>query len=70
MTINIFQTGSGHGMSFLIIVKSILRLIRSGSLRRREGSRALKEEIGVWSSQGGDKDKLFFPLSPELMIAQ
>ena len=67
MTINIFQTGSGHGMSFLIIVKSILRLIRSGSLRRREGSR---EEIGVWSSQGGGKDKGFFPLSPELMIAQ
>ena len=51
MTINIFQTGSGHGMSFLIIVKSILRLIRSESLRRREGSRALKEE---------KKTKVFF----------
>ena len=33
------------------------RLIRSpGSLRRRKGSGALKEEIGVWNSQGG-KDK-------------
>ena len=38
------------------------RLIRSpGSLRRRKGSGALKEEIGVWNSQGGGKDKhLFF----------
>ena len=33
-------------------------VIRSpGSLRRRSGSRALKEEIGVWNSQGGGKDK-------------
>ena len=31
-----------------------------GSARRREGSGALEEEIGVWSSQGGEKDKLFF----------
>ena len=54
MTINIFQTGSGHGMSFLIIVKSILRLIRSESLRRREGSRALKE----------DKRQRFFSFKP------
>ena len=38
------------------------RLITSlGSLKRREGSGTLKEEIGVWSSQGGEKDKLFFP---------
>ena len=36
------------------------RLIRSpGSLRRKKGSGALKEEIGVWNSQGG-KDKIFF----------
>ena len=37
------------------------RLIRSpGSPRRRKGSRALKVEIGVWNSQGGRKDELFF----------
>ena len=36
------------------------RLIRSlGSQKRRKGSEALKEEIGVWNSQGGGKDKLF-----------
>ena len=29
----------------------------------REGSGATEEEIGVWNSQGGKKDKcLFFPL--------
>ena len=38
------------------------RLIRSlRSLRRREGFGALKEGIGVWNSQGGGKDKRFFP---------
>ena len=37
------------------------RLIRSpGSLRRWKGSGALKEEIGVWNSQGGVKDKYLF----------
>ena len=37
------------------------RLIRSpGSPKRRKGSGALKEEIGVWNSQGVGKDKLFF----------
>ena len=37
------------------------RLIRSpGSLRRREGSGALEEEIGVWGSWGGEKDRSFF----------
>ena len=30
------------------------------SPRRRKGSGALKEEIGVWNSQGGGKDKSFF----------
>ena len=30
----------------------------------------LEEEKEVWGSQGGKKDKLFFFLSPELMIAQ
>ena len=41
--------------------QSLGRLIRSpGSLRRKKGSRAL-EEIEVWNSQGGGKDKhLFF----------
>ena len=48
----------------------LARLIRSpGSPRRREGSEALKKEIGVWTSQGGEKDK-HFSLSPELMITQ
>ena len=38
------------------------RLIRSsGYLRRRKGSGALKVEIGVWNSQGGEKDRRFFP---------
>ena len=37
------------------------RLIRSPeSPRRKKGSRALKEEVGVWGSQGGEKDKFFF----------
>ena len=60
------------------------RLISQG--KRRKGSGAFKEKIGVWNSQGGGKDKhLFFPpstflslshikcffiLSPELMIIQ
>ena len=36
-------------------------LIRSpGSLRRRELSGALEEEIGVWNSQGRRKEKPFF----------
>ena len=48
----------------------LARLIRSlGSPRGREGSGALKKEIGAWSSQGGEKDK-HFSLSPELMTAQ
>ena len=48
------------------------KMIRSpGSLRRRKGSRALEEEIGIWSSQGREKGKIFFfSLSPELMTAQ
>ena len=45
------------------------RLIRSpGSLRRRKGSGALKEEIGVWNSQGGGKDKHFFVFSTFLSL--
>ena len=28
-------------------------------IRRRDGSGAVEEEIGVWSSQGGEKDKRF-----------
>ena len=39
-----------------------------GSLRRRKGSEALKEEIGVWNSQEGGKDKLF--LSTFLRFSQ
>jgi len=36
-------------------------LVKSlGSLRKRERSGVLKEEIGVWSSQGGEKDKGLF----------
>ena len=58
------------------------KLIRSpGSPRKRKGSEALEEEIWVWNSQGGGKDKrlcFFFSsaflslkeLSPELMITQ
>ena len=41
------------------------RRIRSlGSLRRRKGSGALKEETEVWSSQGGEKDKHFSFFKP------
>ena len=37
------------------------KMIRSpGSLRRRKGFRALEEEIGIWSSQGREKDKKNF----------
>ena len=36
-------------------------MLRSpGSPRRRKGSEALEVEIGVWNSQEGEKDKLFF----------
>ena len=40
----------------------ILRWVnkKSGDPRRRKGSVTLKEEIGVWGSQGGKKDKYFF----------
>ena len=41
----------------------IIRLMSSlGSLRRRKGSGALKEEIEVWNSQGEGKDKGLFSL--------
>ena len=72
MTINVFQTGSGHGMSFLMIVKSFLRQVD-------KNSGVPEEEGGVWGSQGGDrglefsrrrKGQTFCSLSPELMIAQ
>ena len=48
---------------WLMLGQFLGRLIRSpGSPRRRKGSGALKEEKGVWNSQGGGKDKyLFFP---------
>ena len=36
------------------------RLTRSPGSPRREGSEALKVEIGVWNSQGGEKDKRFY----------
>ena len=37
------------------------KLIRSpGSPRRREGSGALEEEIGVWNPQGEGKDKCLY----------
>ena len=40
------------------------RLIRSpGSPRKRKRSRALEEEIGVWGSQGGEKDNIFFSIA-------
>ena len=47
---------------WLMLGQFLGRLIRSpGSPRRRKGSGALKEEKGVWNSQGGGKDKHFFP---------
>ena len=45
------------------------RLIRSpGFPRRRKGSGALKMEIGVWNSQGGEKDKHFCPLRSLVLV--
>ena len=45
------------------------RLIRSPWSPRREGSGALKVEIGVWNSQGGEKDKHFyFPLHSLVLV--
>jgi len=36
-------------------------LVKSlGSLRKRERTGVLKEEIGIWSSQGGEQDKGLF----------
>jgi len=32
----------------------------SGSPRGERGSEVLEKEIGVWNSQGGGKNKLFF----------
>ena len=65
----------------MVDVKDLGRLIRSsGSPRRRKGSGALKEEIGVWKRKGqtffstflslSHIKLFFFPLSPELMIIQ
>ena len=59
-----------HTLSNIILLKekggmkeSIPRQVdkKSGSPRRRKGSGVLKEEIGVWNSPEGGKDKLFFP---------
>ena len=44
------------------------RLISPGSPRRREGSGVLKEEIGVWNSQGGKENRLFFPLHSLVLV--
>ena len=70
------RAGSSYGMKTMplsvdniILLKekeglreSIGRFIRSpgSSMRRRKESGALKEEISVWNSQGGEKEKLFF----------
>ena len=70
------RAGSSYGMKTMplsvgniILLKekeglreSIGRFIRSpgSSRRRRKESGALKEEIRVWNSQGGEKKKLFF----------
>ena len=35
---------------------------KSGDHEEEKGSGALKEEIGVWSSQGGERDKFFPPI--------
>ena len=45
------------------------RLIRSpGSPRRKKGCGALEGEVGVWNSQGGEKDKIFFPLHSLVLV--
>ena len=45
------------------------RLIRSpGSSRRRKGSGTLKEEIGVWGPQGGEKTNFFLVYIPCLSL--
>ena len=45
---------------------------KSGGCQRREGSGILEEEIGVWDSQGGGKDKcpfFFFPFLSSLSLS-
>ena len=70
----------------IVLRESIPRQVdkKSRVPRRREKSEVLEEEIGIWNSQGGGKDKhlffstflslsyikCFFSLSPELMITQ
>ena len=45
-------------------------LIRSPwSLRKRKGPGALEEEIAVWNSQGGGKDKGLFFFSPSTFLS-
>ena len=60
----------GHCLLFECVIHTVLAKYwesiprqvdkKSGLLRMRKGSGALKVEIGVWGSQGGEKDKLFF----------
>ena len=80
------RAGSSYGMKTMplsvdniILLKekeglreSIGRFIRSpgSSMRRRKESGALKEEISVWNSQGGEKDKYFFLHSLVKIIQQ
>ena len=45
--------------AFLLVRESIPRQVDKKPRRRRKGSGALKEEIGVWNSQRGGKDKRF-----------
>ena len=55
---------------WLMLGQFLGRLIRSlGSPRRRKGSGALKEEKGVWNSQGGGKDKHLFFFSTFLSLS-
>ena len=47
----------------VLLRESIPRQVdKSGGPRGERGSGVLEEEIGVWNSQGGGKDKLIFPL--------
>ena len=54
----------------LSVVSDSLELRESIPRQVDKKSGVPKEEIGVWSSQGGEKGKCFFSLSPELMITK
>ena len=63
------MTGVSEERGWLVSTKQVIWLKesvprqvdkKSGVLRKTEGPETLEEEIGVWNSQGGGKDKRLF----------